>query len=726
MSILPEVTTTLSLQALRLDEQGRVVAPAVTVGQASRPANWGITTDIVASSDGRLAIVYGDVQSGSANVWVSWRNADLTENLSRFSVPFDQAMSATQTFQLNSVLSPSGDLVVAARAASGDVVWTILPNGGAIGSVRNTWSDPAGAFGYVDLAYTASGALLIAADDEFAANTSRIRTFSPDRIADDVGDLNSSVVLATLPDGGYAIAYRDTQHSTFTGGDISLRIFNADGSARTAPILVNAGPAIAGAQFNPAIAVLPNGFIAVTWDQNTTNQIGLSAFDLNGRALLQNVIVGGGFDSDIAILQDGTLAVLWDSAGSSVGRLIDIVREVIGDDAGDTYDGDALRDAVVAQGGNDIVRTYAGDDAIDAGAGDDSVTGGAGNDLIIGGAGRDISVYGVSSNAATFARTLTGEITVVTATEGADTLTGVELLQFSNRTLATRPSEGSLDGNGTSDILLRSGSGQLAAWSMTGASVTNAAIIGLLDPVYSQGLQGDFNGDGRFDYVARVPGSLMQVVLLNGSAATAAATYAPSASESLAGVGDFNGDGRDDILFRNTSGLMSQWQMDGTAPTIGTFATSDTSWTVASIADFNGDGKDDILWRNSSGLLATWTMDGFAVASAAVFAVSDPTWAIVGTGDFNGDLREDILWRSSGGVMAQWTMDGTTVTSVGTFAVSDPAWSVSDIGDYNGDGRDDILWQGPDGTFALWTLDGFAVTSVGLIGNPGGGWNDLA
>ena len=434
---------------------------------------------------------------------------------------------------------------------------------------------------------------------------------------------------------------------------------------------------------------------------------------------------GGGVD---AIVHNGSAGAFIDLRAATLQNAVGgggFVSYVTGIHGGFTIAAGAVIENARGGSGADTIRGNDNANQLDGGGGKDTLTGAGGADALIGGAGIDTGVYSVSSSAATFGRTLAGAVTVSTAVDGADTLTGVEVVSFLDRLLATRPSEGSLDGNGTSDILLRSGSGQLAAWSMTGATVSNAAIIGLLDPVYSEGLQGDFNGDGRFDYVARVPGSLLQVVLLNGSAATAAATYAPSASESLVGVGDFNGDGRDDILFRNTSGLMSQWQMDGTAPTIGAFATSDTSWTVASVADFNGDGRDDILWRNSSGLLATWTMDGFSVTSAAVFAVSDPTWAIVGTGDFNGDLREDVLWRSSGGVMALWTMDGVTVTSVGTFAVSDTAWSVSDVGDYNADGRDDILWQGPDGTFALWTLNGFSVTSAGGIGNPGAGWTDL-
>jgi hypothetical protein len=355
------------------------------------------------------------------------------------------------------------------------------------------------------------------------------------------------------------------------------------------------------------------------------------------------------------------------------------------------------------------------------------LTGGAGGDNLDGNGGIDSAVYASASNAATFARSGAGWVVTVNG-DAADTLSDMEFLRFSDRVLALRPSEGSVDGNGTSDLLLRNtNTGAIALWLQNGSVTATASIVGVSDVSYAAVGQGDFDGDGRFDLLFRNAAGVIAQWRMDGTSILGVASYASDAAWSLSAIGDFDGDFRDDILFRSNDGLMAQWQMNGlNVSSVGVFATSDTSWSVASVADFNGDGRDDILWRNSAGLLATWAMNGFSVSSAAVFALSDPTWSIVGTGDFNGDLREDILWRSSGGVLAQWTMDGTSVTSVGTFAVSDTAWSVSDIGDYNGDGRDDILWQGPDGTFALWALNGFGVSSVGIIGNPGSGWTDIA
>jgi hypothetical protein len=440
---------------------------------------------------------------------------------------------------------------------------------------------------------------------------------------------------------------------------------------------------------------------------------GPAADSLDGGEGADTLIGGAGGDSLIGGAGFDTVSY----AGSAFGVLVNLSNPIanVGDAEGDTY---SSIEAVI---GTDAVDSLTG-----TGAGD-FFTGGGGNDLLAGGGGIDTALYGVASNVATFIRSASGGWTVSTGAEGTDTLTGMELLQFSNRTFALRPAEGSIDGNATSDIILRNANGTIALWTMNGASVTGAQIVAASDPNFSALGQGDFDGDGRFDVLFRNAGGILAQWQMNGATVSAVGAYVTDPNWSVAAIGDFNGDFRDDILWRNSSGLLAQWQMNGLAASaVGVFAASDPSWSIVAAADFNGDGKDDLLWRNASGLLALWQMDGFTVASAGVIAASDPTWQIVGTGDFNGDLREDILWRSSGGVLAQWTMDGGSVLSAGAFAVSDLAWSVSDIGDYNGDGRDDILWQGPDGTFALWTLDGFAVTSAGIIGNPGSGWTDLA
>ena len=81
----------------------------------------------------------------------------------------------------------------------------------------------------------------------------------------------------------------------------------------------------------------------------------------------------------------------------------------------------------------------AGNDTINGGGGNDNITGGAGNDTIDGGAGTDVAVF--SGPRASYTVSGTGTVTVTdnrTATasltpDGTDTLTNVEVLQFSDQ-----------------------------------------------------------------------------------------------------------------------------------------------------------------------------------------------------------------------------------------------------------------------------------------------------
>jgi Ca2+-binding RTX toxin-like protein len=103
-------------------------------------------------------------------------------------------------------------------------------------------------------------------------------------------------------------------------------------------------------------------------------------------------------------------------------------------------------DLISAGPGLDLLRGYAGNDLIDGGAGNDTIkgddgndqlTGGAGNDVLDGGAGNDTAVFRGMSNRFTVTKIAGGGLSVVdtTGVEGTDTLTNVEYLQFTDRTV---------------------------------------------------------------------------------------------------------------------------------------------------------------------------------------------------------------------------------------------------------------------------------------------------
>jgi hypothetical protein len=89
--------------------------------------------------------------------------------------------------------------------------------------------------------------------------------------------INENQDVIALRDGGYAVAWTDTGYGQ--SRDISLKVFNADGTARSSRAYVNSGFAF-GPQFSPSLVELPNGYLVVSW--------------LDGNSLLAAVFTAGG------------------------------------------------------------------------------------------------------------------------------------------------------------------------------------------------------------------------------------------------------------------------------------------------------------------------------------------------------------------------------------------------------------------------------------------------
>ena len=116
--------------------------------------------------------------------------------------------------------------------------------------------------------------------------------------------------------------------------------------------------------------------------------------------------------------------------------------EVHGGDGHDELHGDAGNDELYGEGGNDELHGGAGNDELYGGDGNDELLGGEGDDLLEGGAGDDTALfsgvladYDVTTNAA-------GETTVSHlngGSDGTDTLTNIDRLQFSDQSIVTPP-----------------------------------------------------------------------------------------------------------------------------------------------------------------------------------------------------------------------------------------------------------------------------------------------
>jgi Ca2+-binding RTX toxin-like protein len=124
------------------------------------------------------------------------------------------------------------------------------------------------------------------------------------------------------------------------------------------------------------------------------------------------------------------------------GRAISVTGRGDGDAGGQSLHGtaynDSLNDSSVAPSGIDgTLDGEGGDDRLTGNAGNDTLIGGTGNDILRGGTGIDTATYADSIIAANFAPVADGDPslggaqpgwTVTTATQGTDSLTGVEIV----------------------------------------------------------------------------------------------------------------------------------------------------------------------------------------------------------------------------------------------------------------------------------------------------------
>jgi Ca2+-binding RTX toxin-like protein len=120
----------------------------------------------------------------------------------------------------------------------------------------------------------------------------------------------------------------------------------------------------------------------------------------------------------------------FDSTG---GRPVGIFGYTAGQEIIATDYDDYIADTTV--GGTGILHGEGGNDYIDAGSGDDTLEGGAGDDILVGGSGTDTALFADTITIADIAAVADADSetagnqagwTVTTATEGTDSLTGVE------------------------------------------------------------------------------------------------------------------------------------------------------------------------------------------------------------------------------------------------------------------------------------------------------------
>ena len=268
-------------------------------------------------------------------------------------------------------------------------------------------------------------------------------------------------------------------------------------------------------------------------------------------------------------------------------------------------------------------------------------------------------------------------------------------------------------------------------WEKEGSIYTQDAYDGAMCAMFHMKRLMDINGDGipdaEFNVTLRPPGtSLFHFMANNGSNYFSELSYPVLGSSTTSAFldGDFDGDGRFDALVQGTSGSTSYAYIgDGSGgfTADGGHSGVDLAYTDF-VGDFDGDGCSDVLTQGTSSAIKYFCNPATASASIS-------HWTTAGTrivlGDFNGDGKTDVLvtYPSSAGTLYLSTGTGLTATS---FSVPTD-WGKYEIvvGDWNGDGKADLALIAGGGTgmythgtnHQIWLSTGSGFSSQTTISN---------
>lgn len=299
----------------------------------------------------------------------------------------------------------------------------------------------------------------------------------------------------------------------------------------------------------------------------------------------------------------------------------------------------------------------------------------------------------------------------------------------------------------------------------------------------------DINGDGRSELLLRSGTSqLLSGRLGNNNVFDFTALADPGANFRLLGVGDFAGNGKSDLSFQNMVqdgefGDVRIWPDFNNASEL-LWRQVKKVWDVQVVGDLDGDGFADLVWRYvvsdspDTGVSYIWFTNGSSVTQVRKRGGAPLNWTLLGAADldqgggadmvyispeaqirvlmatpnrtcanlsagsipsgftalkvadFTGRSRGDILIRNSAtGATRLLALNGAglslppytgapddqnasctssnlsvTQSSI-TLPNTDTSWQFFATGDYNADGVIDIVWRKPDGTLAVWLMN---------------------
>jgi Ca2+-binding RTX toxin-like protein len=292
----------------------------------------------------------------------------------------------------------------------------------------------------------------------------------------------------------------------------------------------------------------------------------------------------------------------------------------------------------------------------------------------------------------------------VTAASGLDTLTNVETLVFSDRTvsLISDLTASNLASSGTNltykinniglggvspsltGVYLSTDSTIASSDTLITIVSTTTVAVGASDnesfSLLSLALPHNLaTGTYYLGVIANYNGQVAEISLTNNSSNAVAIMLANNGGETLTGTSTadiliggagndlLNGGAGADAMIGGTGN--DTYLVDNPGDVVmeksGAPFTAPSGWTIKGTTDFNGDGETDVLASDGTHN-QIWLLNN-GVVSSTTSLMDNAVWILTGVGDFNGDGQKDLLWQNGS---LQYALYLNGVTQIGSGYVS--------------------------------------------------------
>lgn len=237
--------------------------------------------------------------------------------------------------------------------------------------------------------------------------------------------------VVSLVDGGFALVWRESD-------GLYAQILTGDGQPSGERFLVQAAPS--GVGLLHSVVATPDGGFTVAWDRfegGGSVSVEARAFFADGSPNGETISIrkpsgAPGEPPGLATLASGEVVLTYSRYVGDVVEFYDVFQVRLTPLTPTTRGTDA-DDSLTGRSGADRLMGLQGADFLLGLEGDDTLVGGLGDDVIDGGAGRDEAVF--AGAAASYMIVEEGGGYRVKGADGADWLTGIELLRFDDRTI---------------------------------------------------------------------------------------------------------------------------------------------------------------------------------------------------------------------------------------------------------------------------------------------------